>query len=148
MAPSVVKHRFQNSLDMVAARSMRPFEYAAQSATGNTWCIMDSPTLGDMSAASRGSPVDSNQTGKPRASSSRLVSERSFRSRLLLINAALGCASRQCRAAKHQEDSSERAGKRRTSSSPPVAFAACPNSVDLFTAVDELHVYSRVGFGP
>lgn len=50
MARSFAKHRFQNSLDMIAARSMRP---CAQSGTGNAWCIVDSPTLGRMPNVSR-----------------------------------------------------------------------------------------------
>lgn len=50
MARSFAKHRFQNSLDMIAARSMRP---CAQSGTGNAWCIVDSPTLGRMPSVSR-----------------------------------------------------------------------------------------------
>lgn len=50
MAPSAtVKRRFQNSLDMIAARSLRTVDRSIQSGTGNAWCIMDSPTLGKMS---------------------------------------------------------------------------------------------------
>ncbi|KIP08651.1 hypothetical protein PHLGIDRAFT_117033 [Phlebiopsis gigantea 11061_1 CR5-6] len=54
MAPSsFAKHRFQNSLDLAAARSMRNVGRNVQSGTGNAWCIVDSPTLGRMSSVSR-----------------------------------------------------------------------------------------------
>ncbi|GJE94638.1 hypothetical protein PsYK624_108090 [Phanerochaete sordida] len=45
---SFAKHRFQNSLDLAAARAMRTGGRVAQSGTGNAWCIEDSPTLGHM----------------------------------------------------------------------------------------------------
>ncbi|EKM53602.1 uncharacterized protein PHACADRAFT_260041 [Phanerochaete carnosa HHB-10118-sp] len=69
MAPSSFsKHRFQNSLDLAAARAMRNVGRAAQSGTGNAWCIVDSPTLGRMSSVSRRS-----EERQPAALGSRLV---------------------------------------------------------------------------
>ena len=70
MAPSsFAKHRFQNSLDLAAARSMRNVGRNGQSGTGNAWCIVDSPTLGRMSSVSR----RTEEKPQPVASGSRLV---------------------------------------------------------------------------
>lgn len=52
MAPSSkFRHRFQNSLDMVAARSVY-VDLTQPSGTDNAWSMMDSPTLGRMWSAS------------------------------------------------------------------------------------------------
>ena len=66
MAPSMPKHRFQNSLDMVAARSMRSVERPAQAGTESAWCIVDSPTLGRLPGATDiPSPVRVEETVSP-----------------------------------------------------------------------------------
>jgi hypothetical protein len=75
MAPSaVVKRRFQNSLDMIAARSMRTVDRSVQSGTGNAWCIMDSPTLGKMSSTPVRSDMSLRLEESTMATGSRIVS--------------------------------------------------------------------------
>ncbi|KAK7691317.1 hypothetical protein QCA50_004711 [Cerrena zonata] len=50
MAPSAkIRHRFQNSLDIVAARSFSYVDLTQPSGTDNAWSIVDSPTLGRLS---------------------------------------------------------------------------------------------------
>lgn len=48
---SLAKHRFQNSLDLAAARAMWGSGCIPQSGTGNFWAVEDSPTLGYMLGA-------------------------------------------------------------------------------------------------
>ncbi len=75
MAPSaIVKHRFQNSLDMIAARSLRTTDRSLQSGTGNAWCIMDSPTLGKMPTGPGRADTSLRLEESTMATGSRLVS--------------------------------------------------------------------------
>lgn len=59
MAPSAkIRHRFQNSLDIVAARSLSYVDLTQPSGTDNVWSIVDSPTLG------RAGTIDSPTLGR------------------------------------------------------------------------------------
>ena len=69
MAPSAkIRHRFQNSLDIVAARSFSYIDLTQPSGTDNAWSIVDSPTLGragssDSPALGRLSTIPSPASG-------------------------------------------------------------------------------------